>query len=251
MSSCRATIHALLEHDPAGRRLARHSRRAFIVLFRHMATTSTSFHPVDRRRRHLPAHASHANDAPRPDHPAGDPPPAARALPDLLGRRRRAAHHSARAARLRRRRRRGASASPAKWPNYSSETIDTAWLAIERLRRAARARPRPSRHPGDVHAVLDARLPRPQDGQGRRRDGHLGRSPPRRPACRWRGFSAARATRSPSASRSASRRSPEALVEKARAALAAGYRKVKIKIEPGHDVAFVRAAREALGPTPT
>ena len=31
-------------------------------------------------------------------------------------------------------------------------------------------------------------------------------------------------------------------------ALAAGYRKVKIKIEPGRDVEFVRAAREALGP---
>jgi o-succinylbenzoate synthase len=43
-------------------------------------------------------------------------------------------------------------------------------------------------------------------------------------------------------------RSPEALVEKARAALAEGYRKVKIKVEPGCDVDFVRAAREALGP---
>ncbi|MFL5495017.1 MAG: o-succinylbenzoate synthase, partial [Gemmatimonadales bacterium] len=31
-------------------------------------------------------------------------------------------------------------------------------------------------------------------------------------------------------------------------ALAAGYRKVKIKIEPGADLAYVRAAREALGP---
>src|SRR5688572_63638 len=42
--------------------------------------------------------------------------------------------------------------------------------------------------------------------------------------------------------------SPEALVEKARAALAQGYRKIKIKNSPGHDVAYVRAVREALGP---
>jgi o-succinylbenzoate synthase len=44
-------------------------------------------------------------------------------------------------------------------------------------------------------------------------------------------------------------KSPEALVEKAKAALDAGYRKVKIKIKPGSDVQFVRAVREALGPS--
>jgi O-succinylbenzoate synthase len=42
--------------------------------------------------------------------------------------------------------------------------------------------------------------------------------------------------------------SPEALVAKARSAIALGYRKVKIKIQPGADIAFVTAAREALGP---
>ena len=41
--------------------------------------------------------------------------------------------------------------------------------------------------------------------------------------------------------------SPAALVERARAALAQGYRKVKIKIAPGADVEYVTAAREALG----
>jgi O-succinylbenzoate synthase len=41
---------------------------------------------------------------------------------------------------------------------------------------------------------------------------------------------------------------PAALVDRARAALAEGYRKVKIKIEPGRDVQFVGAVREALGP---
>ncbi len=41
--------------------------------------------------------------------------------------------------------------------------------------------------------------------------------------------------------------SPEALVEKASRALAAGYRKIKLKIQPGADVEYVTAVREALG----
>jgi O-succinylbenzoate synthase len=44
--------------------------------------------------------------------------------------------------------------------------------------------------------------------------------------------------------------SPEALVEKARAALERGYRKVKIKIKPGSDIEYLRAVREAVGPEP-
>jgi len=42
--------------------------------------------------------------------------------------------------------------------------------------------------------------------------------------------------------------SPEALVQKAGHALAQGYRKVKLKIQPGADIAYVTAVREALGP---
>jgi O-succinylbenzoate synthase len=41
---------------------------------------------------------------------------------------------------------------------------------------------------------------------------------------------------------------PAALVERAQAAVAAGYQKVKLKIEPGRDVAFVDAVRAAVGP---
>lgn len=40
---------------------------------------------------------------------------------------------------------------------------------------------------------------------------------------------------------------PEALVEKVEAAFAEGYRKVKIKIKPGADLEYLRAAREAVG----
>lgn len=42
--------------------------------------------------------------------------------------------------------------------------------------------------------------------------------------------------------------SRENLAERARAANEAGYRRIKLKIEPGRDVAFVRAVRDALGP---
>jgi O-succinylbenzoate synthase len=41
---------------------------------------------------------------------------------------------------------------------------------------------------------------------------------------------------------------PEALVAKARDAARSGYRKIKLKVKPGADVAFVSAVRDALGP---
>ncbi len=44
------------------------------------------------------------------------------------------------------------------------------------------------------------------------------------------------------------RETPAALAERCVAELRVGYRRVKMKIEPGHDVAFVRAVREAVGP---
>jgi O-succinylbenzoate synthase len=43
---------------------------------------------------------------------------------------------------------------------------------------------------------------------------------------------------------------PRALVERAQSAFERGYRKVKIKIEPGADLEYVRAVREAVGPAP-
>lgn len=42
--------------------------------------------------------------------------------------------------------------------------------------------------------------------------------------------------------------SPAALAERVRAAIAQGYARVKIKIEPGRDVEWVRAVRETAGP---
>jgi O-succinylbenzoate synthase len=42
--------------------------------------------------------------------------------------------------------------------------------------------------------------------------------------------------------------SPAALLERAEAALAAGYRKVKIKVQPGADLEYLQTVRRALGP---
>ncbi len=43
-------------------------------------------------------------------------------------------------------------------------------------------------------------------------------------------------------------RSPDELATRAERALAAGYRKIKIKVEPGRDLPFLRFVRERLGP---
>jgi O-succinylbenzoate synthase len=40
---------------------------------------------------------------------------------------------------------------------------------------------------------------------------------------------------------------PALLVQRAEAAVAAGYRKIKVKIQPGQDIEYVRAVRDALG----
>lgn len=42
--------------------------------------------------------------------------------------------------------------------------------------------------------------------------------------------------------------SPEAVADRARAARDEGYRRIKLKIAPGRDLAYVEAVREALGP---
>jgi O-succinylbenzoate synthase len=131
-------------------------------------------------------------------------------------------------------------------PNYTAETIDTAWLAI-RDWVAPRVLGRSFAEPSEVFAVLQ------RDFRG-----HLMAK-----AAVEMGLWALDAERLgvSLAHRLGGIRSgvevgislgiqssPGALVERAGRAVVAGYRKVKIKIEPGADVAYVRAVREALGP---
>ena len=130
-------------------------------------------------------------------------------------------------------------------PNYSPETIDTAWHAITEW-IAPRVLGRSLGDPGDVLPLLEhdirghlmakaavemgvwvvaamrAELPLAQLLGGTRPEIETGIS-------------------------LGIQQSPEALVAKARDAMALGYRKVKIKIQPGADIEYVAAARDALG----
>ena len=131
-------------------------------------------------------------------------------------------------------------------PNYSPDTVDTAWHAITEW-VAPRILGRPFEDPRDVFPVLERDV-----------RGHLmakaavemgmwvvAAERHRVPLARLLG-----GTREAIATGISLgiQRSPAALVERARAAVAEGYRKVKIKIEPGADVEYVAAVREALGP---
>jgi O-succinylbenzoate synthase len=132
-------------------------------------------------------------------------------------------------------------------PNYTAETIDTAWLAI-RDWVAPRVLGRSFAEPSEVFPVLQ------RDFRG-----HLMAK-----AAVEMGLWALDAERLgvSLAQRIGGTRTdvevgislgiqstPGALVERAGRAVVAGYRKIKIKIEPGADVAYLRAVREALGPT--
>jgi O-succinylbenzoate synthase len=131
-------------------------------------------------------------------------------------------------------------------PNYSSETIDTAWHAITEW-VAPRVVGRSFEGPRDIFAALE------RDFRGHLMAKAAVEMGAWVLAAERLGASLANllgGTRTQIATGISLgiQRSPDALVERARAALALGYRKVKIKISPGADVAYVAAVRSALGP---
>jgi o-succinylbenzoate synthase len=131
-------------------------------------------------------------------------------------------------------------------PNYSPETIDTAWYAITTW-VAPRVLGRQFAHPREVHAVLD------RDFRG-----HAMAKAAVEMGC-W-AIAARAAGQSLSRFLGGTRdrvitgislgiqESPSALVARACAARDAGYQKIKLKIQPGRDLQYVAAVREALGP---
>lgn len=131
-------------------------------------------------------------------------------------------------------------------PNYTPETIDTAWIAISQW-VAPRVLGVEYEHPGEVHIALDKDFRGHNMAKAGVEMGMWAVAAVKAglPLSRFIG-----GTRSSIATGISLgiQRSPAALVDKARAAVAEGYRKVKIKIMPGSDVEFVRAAREELGP---
>lgn len=131
-------------------------------------------------------------------------------------------------------------------PNYSPETIGTAWLALcEWI--APRVLGRRFRGPEEIHPALEVNF------RGHNMAKAAVEMAAWEMAARMEGVSLSHIL---GGTRDRIRvgislgiqKSPEALVEKARGALERGYRKVKIKIKPGADVEYIRAAREALGP---
>jgi O-succinylbenzoate synthase len=130
-------------------------------------------------------------------------------------------------------------------PNYSSETIDTAWLAISQW-VAPRVLGREIAHPGELHEVLERDFREHRMAKAGVEMGCWGLAATLagQPLARFIGGTRTQIATGISLGIQAS---PDALIEKVRAALAEGYHKVKIKIEPGKDVEWLRAVRAALG----
>ena len=131
-------------------------------------------------------------------------------------------------------------------PNFSPETIDTAWLAITNW-LAPRLLGGSVPHPSAISEKLGTRI-----------RGHL----MARAALEMGGWGLWAARESSSLSRVIGgtestvgtgislgiQESPAILVDKCRAALKAGYRKIKVKIRPGADIEYIAPVREELGP---
>jgi O-succinylbenzoate synthase len=131
-------------------------------------------------------------------------------------------------------------------PNYGPETIDLAWVAIREY-VAPRVLGRGFAGPAEIHPALEHNF----------RGSNMAKAAVEMAAwelaARSEGVSLARKlggtrNRIQVGISLGIQKNPDALVEKARAALERGYKKVKIKIKPGQDLEYLRAVREALGP---
>ena len=132
-------------------------------------------------------------------------------------------------------------------PNYTPETIDTAWLAIREWLA-----------PRLLGRSLSTAPPRCHDLLAENIRGHNMAKAALEMGCWALAAEIARRVAVAAARRHARRAcptgvslgiqpAPALLVERAVAAVAAGYRKIKLKIQPGQDVEYVRAVRAALG----
>lgn len=131
-----------------------------------------------------------------------------------------------------------------EYPNYSPETIDTAWHAIESW-IAPKVLNRSFVHPREIHPVLRENIRGHDMAKAAVEMGGwalfaeltecslaqlLGGTQHRIPVGISLGIQA----------------HPDALIERAAAAQRDGYRKIKIKIKPGADIEYVTAVRDAL-----
>ena len=130
-------------------------------------------------------------------------------------------------------------------PNYSAETIDTAWLAIREW-LAPRLLGREVAGPEAVHGILEPGIAGHNMAKAALEMGCWALAAQRGGVSLSQLLGGAR-DRVATGISIGIQSSPDALVDRARRALADGYRKIKVKIQPGADVAYVRAVRDALG----
>lgn len=131
-------------------------------------------------------------------------------------------------------------------PNYTAETVETAWLALREW-IAPRVLGCRFNHPREIFPLLE------QNFRGHLMAKAAFEMGAWELAAQLEGVPLSRmlgGTRShiPAGVSLGIQKNPERLVELAHAARARGYRKIKIKIKPGADVEFVAAVRAALGP---
>jgi O-succinylbenzoate synthase len=130
-------------------------------------------------------------------------------------------------------------------PNYSPETIDTAWLVLRewlapRLLAATWSRA------AEVHGLLAESFRGHRMARAVLEMGCWGLEAVSRGVSLSKLLGGERERVATGISLGIQAR-PEALAEKALAARAEGYRKIKLKIRPGSDLDYVRAVRQALG----
>ena len=130
-------------------------------------------------------------------------------------------------------------------PNYSPETLDTAWPTIARF-LAPRLLGKGFESPGAIHGVLEQDVRGHQMAKAALEMGcwALAAEQAKLPLARLIGGTRERIATGISLG---IQRDVHALIAKTRESLAVGYQKVKITIAPGRDVDWVRAVRTAVG----
>ena len=127
-----------------------------------------------------------------------------------------------------------------EFPNYSSETVETAWHAI-RAWLAPRMLGKRIASPDALHEILERHVCGHNMAKAALEMGGWALAARKQgvPLSRLLGGTRQRIVTGISIG---IQRDPEALVARAQRAVAEGYRKVKVKIQPGADLAFVRQA---------
>jgi o-succinylbenzoate synthase len=133
-------------------------------------------------------------------------------------------------------------------PNYTAETIDTAWYSICEY-VAPRVLGVPFAQPADVHPALEHNFRGHNMAKAAIEMGSWALCAQRDGVSLSRLLGGTRAAIETGISIGI-QSSPAALVERAGRAIGEGYHKIKLKIEPGHDVDFVGAVRRAFPDAP-